>query len=53
VRLVDDDILEAEFLKRRYLDETDLVARYADIEILRARDESAGDDRLDSARDDI
>jgi hypothetical protein len=42
VRFVDDDILETEFLEGRFLDEADLVARYADFEVL--RDESVRDD---------
>jgi predicted enzyme involved in methoxymalonyl-ACP biosynthesis len=42
MRFVDDDILEAEFLERRFLDEADLITCYADFEVL--RDESVRDD---------
>ena len=39
---IDDNILETEFLERRFLDEADLVTCNADFEVL--RDESVRDD---------
>jgi hypothetical protein len=53
VRLVDDDVLERELLEGGLLDETNLIRRHADFEVL--RDEAGRDDLralLRAAKDD-
>lgn len=37
MRLINDDILEAELLEYTFLDQADFVARYADLEFLRQK----------------